>query len=185
MIDTIKAGQFKLVGKRGATCASTRSVASVLGLNPNARLQLSESYSRECGTNHKKDVFRIRGTEDAVVITRYYGTGDNIARESARLAKSYFSEHKAYAQACGQASRKYRIPFNVVLSIGPENAKDFAAVISCLRGKITKEDAEDLSCCTELCNDVLSRLLPENWRDKISNWSQVSSKRVATYLASI
>lgn len=117
--------EIKLENGR-ALWAKGRTVASETELAPETEVEYICRQSRWTGTGYTNDIYRICGTDDALVIQHNDGAVDNPNWDSVILAKGYFAAQRSYGATCREASRKYRLPMEVCLAIGPELCEEFA-----------------------------------------------------------
>lgn len=110
-----------------ARYAAGRTVASETGLAPETEVEYICRQSRWTGTGYANSVYRICGTDDALIIRHCDGPVDNIYWDNVNVAKGYFAKQRSYGAACREASRKYRLPMEVCLAVGPEFCEEFAA----------------------------------------------------------
>ena len=110
-----------------ARYAAGRTVASETGLAPETEVEYICRQSRWTGTGYANSVYRICGTDDALIIRHCDGPVDNIYWDNVHVEKGYFARQRSYGAACREASRKYRLPMEVCLAVGPEFCEEFAA----------------------------------------------------------
>lgn len=118
--------EMKLENGR-ARYADGRTVASETGLAPETEVEYVCRQSRWAGTGYTNSIYRICGTDDALVVHHNDGPVDNIYWDNVRVEKGYFAKQRSYGAACREASRKYRLPMEVCLAVGPELCEEFAA----------------------------------------------------------
>ena len=109
-----------------ARYAAGRTVASETGLAPETEVEYICRQSRWTGTGYANSVYRICGTDDALIIRHCDGPVDNIYWDNVNVAKGYFAKQRSYGAACREASRKYRLPMEVCLAVGPDLCEEFA-----------------------------------------------------------
>ena len=141
--------------------------------------------SRKAGTGYADYVFRIDGSDDAIIVR----TGLNTR---AVLERGYFAKSRSYAQACGRLSREFNIPFEVALVLGTDRAvyprftaEVASAVDALVAGEGSAPAAEDDLCCginrrkaaLEWC---LEQEVSEALR--IKRMGQKNSARLADYI---
>ena len=107
--------------------AEGRTIASETGLAPETKVEYFCRQSRSTGTGYKNSIYRICGTDDALVIRHNDGPVYDIFRDNVRVEKDYFAKRRSYGAACREASRKYGLPMEVCLAVGPEFCEEFAA----------------------------------------------------------
>ena len=110
-----------------ARYAEARTVASETGLAPETEVEYICRQSRWVGTGYANDIYRICGTDDSLIIRHCDGPVDNIDWDNVQIKKGYFAEQRSYGAACREASRKYCLPMEVCLAVGPELCEEFAA----------------------------------------------------------
>ena len=114
--------------ENGRACyAKGRTVSSETGLAPETEVEYICRQSRWTGTGYTNDIYRICGTDDALVIRHNDGPMDNICWDGVCIEEGYFASQRSYGAACGKASRKYHLPMEVCLAVGPELCEEFAA----------------------------------------------------------
>lgn len=104
-----------------------RTVASETGLAPETQVEFVCRQSRWTGTGYANSVYRICGTDDALIIRHGDGPVDNIYWDTVIVEKGYFAKQRSYGAACREASQKYHLPMEVCLAVGPELCEEFAA----------------------------------------------------------
>jgi hypothetical protein len=107
--------------------ADGRTVASETGLAPETEVEYIGRQSRWTGTGYYNSIYRICGTDDALVIRHNDGPMSNVSWDNVSLKKEYFAEQRSYGTACREASQKYHLPMEVCLAVGPEFCEEFAA----------------------------------------------------------
>ncbi|MDR0398011.1 MAG: hypothetical protein LBH36_02405 [Candidatus Nomurabacteria bacterium] len=161
-----------------ASQITSRSVGSELELPRDTELEFVERQSRQPGTAYSRNVYRIVGTDDAVVVRH--------DTDTAKILAGYFQARKDYGAACSKAARNCGLPFEVVLAVGPDNAEEFAQVAKSLRGKVSQGEVYELSCGIGRRKAALGRLLPESrLKVEILAMGQKNSTRVAEFVASL
>lgn len=206
MNSTIKIADIQL--ENGvAHYADNRTIASETGLAPETEVQYICYQSRQTGTGYGNSVYRICNTDDALVIRHNSGPRDNLCWDNVHIEKGYFAEQRAYGAACRKASKKYHLPMEVCLAVGPELCKEFAAeaakVVYKKEGAIygTYEDdapiepyvlncttSHELSCGIGRCKRAILGLIAgcsEELKDKIREMGQRNSTRIADYLLNL
>ena len=113
-----------------ARYADGRTVMSETGLTPETEVEYVCRQSRQTGTGYANDIYRIYGTDDALVIRHNDGPVDNIYWDNVRIEKGYFAAQRSYGTACRKASRQYCLPMEVCLAIGPELCEEFATEVA-------------------------------------------------------
>lgn len=124
----ITIANLTLENGRACYADGRRTVASETGLAPETEVEYV------CHRSHWTDtgcidssIYRICRTDDALVIRHNDGPVDNICWDNVRVEKDYFARQRAYGTACREASKKYRLPVEVCLAVGPELCEEFAA----------------------------------------------------------
>lgn len=114
--------------ENGRACyAEGRTVTSETGLIPETEVEYICRQPRLAGTRYTNDIYRICGTDDALVIRHNDGPVENICWDSVCIEEEYFAEQRAYEEACRKASQKYHLPIDVCLAVSPKLCKEFAA----------------------------------------------------------
>ena len=109
-----------------AIYADGRTVASETGLAPETEVEYICRQSRWTGTGYANSVYRICGTDDALIIRHCDGPVDNIYWDNVNVVKGYFAKQRSYGAACREASRRYHLPMEVCLAVGSELCEEFA-----------------------------------------------------------
>ena len=109
-----------------ARYAAGRTVASETGLAPETEVEYICRQSRWTGTGYANSVYRICGTDDALIIRHCDGPVDNIYWDNVNVVKGYFAKQRSYGAACREASRRYHLPMEVCLAVGSELCEEFA-----------------------------------------------------------
>ena len=109
-----------------AIYADGRTVASETGLAPETEVEYICRQSRWTGTGYTSDIYRICGTDDALIIRHNDGPVDNIYWDNVQIKKGYFAKQRSYGAACREASQKYHLPMEVCLAVGPDLCEEFA-----------------------------------------------------------
>lgn len=95
-------------------------------------------------------------------------------------------KRKAYGKLCGVAARKVDLPFDIVLTVGPELAQELKDAMSNL-GTADELDLHELLWCgIARRKSAIFRLLPEisdELYDKIEYMGQIHSNRLADFIA--
>lgn len=110
-----------------ALYANGRTVVSETGLAPETEVEYICRQSRWDGTGYTNSIYRICGTDDALVFRHNDGPVDNIYWDNVCVEKGYFAKQRSYGSSCREASRRYHLPMGVCLALGPELCKEFAA----------------------------------------------------------
>ncbi len=95
-------------------------------LDPETEIELVRVASRESGTARKDKIYRVSGTDTAVVVHEANGGIKNLWRNDIEIDETYFQRSRDYARRCAIAARRHHLPMEVILAIGPEYAADFA-----------------------------------------------------------
>jgi hypothetical protein len=106
--------------------ADGRTVSSETGLAPETEVQYICYQSRWTGTGYGNSIYRICGTDNALVIRHNDGPRDNLCWDNVEIKEGYFAEQRAYGAACRKASKRYHLPMEVCLAVGPELIAEFA-----------------------------------------------------------
>lgn len=190
-----------------ARYADGRTVASETGLAPETEVEYVCRQSRWTGTGYSNSIYRIVGTDDALVIRHNDGSVDNIYWDNVRVEKGYFAAQRSYGTACRKASRKYCLPMEVCLAIGPKLCEEFATEVAKVTyheggfigsnavgfAKVEPYQLDD-GAVNELCagigrrkTAILSLLAEcsEELRTKIGNMGQKNSERVARFFTAM
>ena len=101
------------------------------GLERNAVVEFVERIQLP-NTSCKKFVYRIIGTDNAVVLHIEISKKGEI-KAVAKLHNGYFSDRRNYGDESRKAAKRYQLPIEIVLAISPKYAKDFSDLI----GKLT------------------------------------------------
>lgn len=172
-----------------------------------------KTVSRQRGTGYENDIYRIVGTDDAVVIGRNWYSQYSGFHDTADFAPGYFAEQRAYGAACREASRTYDLPVEVCLAIGPDLVGEFCLLVEQIRlapetparswtadkDGVRETTPKDPLLYPELLHELQNcgiyrrkeatlALLPEASEElvrRIESAGQVNSRRVAGYLASL
>ncbi len=92
-------------------------------LSPETEVVYAESQSRQTGTGYRNDIYRICGSDDAIIIRHNDGyVTEDVSVDSVSVSKGYFAEKREYGRACGKLSRRYGVPFEVALVLGTEDS---------------------------------------------------------------
>lgn len=95
-------------------------------------------------------------------------------------------ERKAYGKLCGAAARKVDLPFDIILTVGPELAQELKDAMLNLN-TADELDLHELLCCgIARRKSAIFRLLPEisdELYDKIEYMGQIHSNRLADFIA--
>ena len=114
------------------------------GITEDTEVEFLEDVSLKAGTDYRQHVYAVVGTDDAIVISRPFGTTDAI---KVVVENGYFAREKEYAHACGRAAHKNNLPFEVVLATTPELAHEFAARKKVALRKLASNEAEQRELC--------------------------------------
>lgn len=163
------------------------TLAEILELSPELEVEWIDRVSRWTGTGYTNDIYRVVGTEDAIVVeNNHYCEGRFFACPDYK--PGYFAEKRSYAKECGKISRKTSIPFEVVLAIGPNHPMEVYQALLSVKGQtVTEETMSDLcaginrrkyGCEVVLGSDLYNTL-------QIGGMGQSHSTRVALYIASL
>lgn len=106
--------------------AEGRTISSETGLAPETEVEYISSQSRWTGTGYYNSVYRVCGTDDALIIRHNDGPRDNVFWDNVSIKKGYFAKQRSYGAACRRASRQYHLPMEVCLALGPELIAEFA-----------------------------------------------------------
>lgn len=79
-------------------------------------------------TSHKKFVYRVVGTEDAIILHIEISKKGEI-QTTAKLSNNYFSDRHNYGEESRKTAQKYQLPIEVVLAISPEYTPEFAKLV--------------------------------------------------------
>ena len=157
-------------------------------MDPNTELEFCQSVSRQAGTGYADDIYRIVGTDDAVIVECNLYNNDDGFHDSVRVVEGYFAERRNYGVACGEASRRLALPFQVVLAVGPEFADEYKVALDLVERKPDRQLYHELvNCGIERRKSAILWLIGENISDelysKVQNFGQVNSDRIARHLA--
>lgn len=160
--------------------------AGYLPLKDKSELVFVDRVSRMKGTGYANYLYDIpsqglRFTFYANVSTATWLPSHSMGIEKISTLKE---QKKSHAHLCGEASRKYRLPFPVILAIGPEKA-------ALLKGFIppipTAQQQRELECgiqrrkaaIAELLGDTLYKAL------EVQDMGQTNSNRIAHWLGEL
>ena len=188
--------------------AKGRTIASETGLAPETKVEYFCRQSRWTGTGYANSIYRICGTDDALVIRHNDGPAAyDISRDNVHVEKDYFAKRRVYGAACRKASKEYDLPMEVCLAVGPKLCEEFAAEAA----KVTYHEggfigsnsvgfAEvepywlDDGAVNELCagigrrkKAILSLIAEcsEELKAKIGNMGQKNSERIARFFTAM
>ena len=180
---TMKVEDIKLENGNATT---NRTVMSETDLKAGTLVEHIETVSRMTGTAYKNSIYRVLGTDDALIIRHNDGPTDNIYWDNAVVRRGYFSERREFAQRIGTLSNKYRIPFEVCLAIGDneELYPLFLAAVSNL-DNVSIKTMGDLNAGIWRRKNALLNALGDHLYDlmKIEEMGQRNSSRLAQYVA--
>ena len=185
--------------------AEGRTISSETGLAPETEVEYISSQSRWTGTGYYNSVYRVCGTDDALIIRHNDGPRDNVFWDNVVVEKGYFSKQRAYGAACREASRKHHLPMEVCLALSPEFCEEFAAEVDKLTYRregaiygtyegdapiepyvLNSTSLHELFCGIGRRKRAILNLLAEcseELKAKISGMGQKNSRRVAHFLA--
>ena len=204
---SMKISEIKLENGR-AHYADGRTVSSETGLAPETEIEYICYLYRQTGTGYGNTLYRICGTDDALIIRHNSGPRDNICWDNVHIEKGYFAKQRPYGAACRKASKRYHLPMEVCLAVGPELCKEFAAEaakVTYHHGGVICSNADDDCAETKpyrLDNGALHELFcginrrkkailaliaecSEELKAKIEGMGQRNSERIAHFLADI
>lgn len=142
-----------------------------------------DTQSRWVGTGYETDIFRIVGTDDALLIYRNEGGGQSPFYDDPCFEEGYFAERRAYGKACGELAKKYKVPFELVLAIGPR--EKLVEYFAALKVPFNKDWEHELTGCgIARRKSAITEVIGETMAEKISlsSMGQINSARVARYL---
>lgn len=85
--------------------ADGRTVSSETGLAPETEIEYICYLYRQGGTGYGNTLYRICGTNDALIIRHNSGPRDNICWDNVHIEKGYFDRQRSYGAACRKASK--------------------------------------------------------------------------------
>ncbi len=177
------------------------TVSYCTGLSEDTEVEYYRKVSRWAGTGYYDDVYRICGTDDAVVVRH------GISLPEITLEKGYFRAQKKYGAACRAAAHKCHLPMEVALALGPDLCCEFAAEAAKVKyrkggtagsnktgfavvhpyqlddgaiGELEAGIARRKKAISNLLADCSSSL-----QGKIERMGQINSERIARYLMTL
>ncbi len=172
--------------ENGNATNCTRTMMSETGFPANTQVEFIETQSRWTGTGYKNSIYRVVGTDDAIIILHNNGTVDNLSWDSVRVKKGYFAERRSYGQRVGALARKYRLPFELCLALGDrENIYPWFLSALTQLGHVTVSTVNDLWAGINRRKAGLRVALGDDLYDAIGidKMGQQNSTRIAEYVA--
>lgn len=171
----------------GTDTNCTRTMMSATGLSADTELEFIEQVARCTGTGYRNSIYRVVGSDDAIIIKHNNGAPDNLSWDSVEVITGYFAERKAYGQVVGMLTRKYRIPFEVGLAIGTKEKLYPWFLAACAQlDHLTEDDKSDLRAGIARRKAGLQVALGQDLYDAldIDGMGQRNSSRIASYVLS-
>lgn len=151
-----------------------RTVMSETGLAPETHLEYLSCY------RGKTSFYRIKGTEDAIVIKHHFDPDYDFVY----VEKRFFSREKIYARKVQQLTQWYHLPFELGLALGDKEANYEAFTMALLDMKMNDTILLELSSGRTRRKAALMKVLGEKLYNSLNIpfMSRMNTKRIADYL---
>ena len=188
-MEKVKLKDYYVLGDRGQkTNVSVYDIVTrdYTSVPENAEMEFVQKQTRWVGTGYKNSIYRLMGTDDAIIIVHGAGKSyQDALKDCVEYEKGYFTKQKEYARECGKVSREHDIPFYAVLALGPEMA---------IRAKIILKNTsvfkvgyfwDELGCGISRRKAALLEIFKDDTAlcREIEYMGQINSGRLAEYVS--
>lgn len=169
---------------------ANRTVMSETGLPAGTEVLFVEDRSRSRGTGYKDSIFRILGTEDALILHHCAGPVDNLDWADIEVRKDFFKDRRSFGQRVGRLTRKYHLPFEVGLALGDDEEvyKTFLAEVAAFSYLVREDEVvgADIYAGISRRKSALRKILGEDLCERLNLYrmGQENTSRLARYIIS-
>lgn len=169
--------------------ANSQSIWEQTGLPQETLVEFVKSVSRRRGTGYRNLIYRVIGTDDAVIIEENHHSS-GMFYDRARMEPGYFAQQRAYGAACRRESKCWGLPMEVCLALGPELCEEFAIKVAAVT-TVSADMLHELSCgigrrkaaILKLLDEAPGGLCSERLAERVNSFGQANAWRVADYLS--
>lgn len=144
----------------------------------------ADSVSKMAGTGYTTDIYRIVGTDDAVVIHRNEGGVHCPFYDLVTFKPGFFTERRVHWEKCKKMAEQFSVPVELVLAVYPveEVVEAFAEMTPAFDKEL---DHELRRCGIARRKEAIAKIIGEGLADVIdlSRMGQKNSTRIALFLA--